>query len=64
MSVYFTNGDRTEKLALLGLLAVGVVAVSILALLTLHLAYEMSNSGLDVSKWRTPVDRFLGIHGL
>ena len=64
LAVYFTNGDRTEKLALLGVLAVGVVAVSILAFLPFHQAYETSNSGLDVSKWRTPVDRFLGIHGL
>jgi YYY domain-containing protein len=64
LAVYFTNGDKTEKFALLGVLAVGVVVVSILAFLPFHLAYETFNSGLDVSKWRTPVDRFLGIHGL
>ncbi|RUA19847.1 MAG: hypothetical protein DSY79_12600 [Chloroflexi bacterium] len=64
LAVYFTNGSRTEKFALLGVLAVEIVAVSILAFLPFHQAYETFNSGLDVSKWRTPVDRFLGIHGL
>ncbi|MCH7736539.1 MAG: glycosyltransferase family 39 protein [Chloroflexi bacterium] len=64
LAVYFTDGARTEKLALLAVLVVGVVAVSILAFLPFHLTYETFNSGLDVSKWRTPVDRFLGIHGL
>ena len=64
LAVYFTEGSRGEKLALLAVLAAGVIAVSILAFLPFHLTYETFNSGLDVSKWRTPVDRFLGIHGL
>ncbi|MCI0802192.1 MAG: hypothetical protein J4N85_09425, partial [Chloroflexi bacterium] len=64
LAVYFTDGTRTEKLALLTVLVVGVGALSILAFLPFHLNYETFNSGLDVSKWRTPVDRFLGIHGL
>jgi YYY domain-containing protein len=64
LAVYFTDGSRSEKLALLAVLAVGVIAVSILAFLPFHQTYETFNSGLDVSKWRTPVDRFLGIHGL
>ncbi|MCH8296611.1 MAG: glycosyltransferase family 39 protein [Chloroflexi bacterium] len=64
VAVYFTEGSVVEKLALLAVLVVGVVVVSLLAFLPFHLAYETFNSGLDVSKWRTPVDRFLGIHGL
>jgi len=64
MAVYFTRGPAPRKLALLAVLATGVVAVSILAFLPFHQTYETFNSGLDVSKWRTPVDRFLGIHGL
>jgi len=64
LAVYFTDGSRTDKLALLGVLTLGVVAASILAFLPFHLTYETFNSGLDISKWRTPVDRFLSIHGL
>lgn len=64
LAVYFSRGTKTEKAALLAALSVGVVAFSILAFLPFHQTYETFNSGLDVSKWRTPVDRFLGIHGL
>ena len=64
LAVYFAGGTVTEKLTLLSILAVIVVAVSILAFLPFHQTYETFNSGLDVSKWRTPIDRFLGIHGL
>jgi YYY domain-containing protein len=64
LAVYFAGGTMTEKLTLLAILAVIVVAVSVLAFLPFHQTYETFNSGLDVSKWRTPIDRFLGIHGL
>ena len=64
VAVFFTQGPAARKLALLAVLAAGVLAVSILAFLPFHQAYETFNSGLDASKWRTPVDRFLGIHGL
>ena len=64
VAVYFIEGTATKKFMLLGVLAVGVLAVSILAFLPFYQAYETFNSGLDASRWRTPVDRFLGIHGL
>ena len=64
LAVYFTEGTAARKLALLAVLAAGILAVSILAFLPFHQAYETFNSGLDASRWRTPVDRFLGIHGL
>ncbi len=64
VAVYLSDGTAVERLALLAVLAVGVLAVSILAFLPFHQAYETFNSGLDVSLWRTPVDRFIGIHGL
>ncbi len=41
-----------------------VFAISLLAFLPFHLSYETFNNGLDVSRWRTPLDRYLGIHGL
>ena len=64
LAVYFSIGTKTEKIALLVTLAIGVVGLSILAFLPFHQTYETFNTGLDVSKWRTPVDRFLAIHGL
>ena len=45
-------------------MAAGVLAVSLLAFLPFHQAYQTFNSGLDVSQWRTPVDRYFGVHGL
>jgi len=64
LAVYFSRGTFTEKLALLAALVIGIVGLSILAFLPFNQTYETFNSGLDVSKWRTPVDRFLGINGL
>ena len=64
VAVYFIDGSVTKKLTLLAVLAAGVVALSLLAFLPFHQAYETFNSGLDASKWRTPIDRFLGIHSL
>ena len=64
LAVYFVGGTLTARLTLFALLAVTVVGVSILAFLPFHQTYETFNSGLEASKWRTPVLRFLGIHGL
>ncbi|MDA1127626.1 MAG: DUF2298 domain-containing protein [Chloroflexi bacterium] len=64
VAVYLTKGTAAKKFGLLAILTVGVLAVSFLAFLPFHQAYETFNSGLDASRWRTPVDRFLGIHGL
>ena len=64
LAVFFTEVSGQKRIVLLGLLTAGVLALSILAFLPFHQAYETFNSGLDASKWRTPVDRFLGIHGL
>ena len=64
LAIYFSRGTIIEKGTLLGALAIGVIGLSILAFLPFHQTYETFNSGLDVSKWRTPIDRFLGIHGL
>ena len=64
LAVYFAGGTFPGRLILFALLAVVVVSVSILAFLPFHQTYETFNSGLDASKWRTPVNRFLGIHGL
>ena len=35
-----------------------------LAFLPFHQNYEAFNTGIDASKWQTPIERFIGIHGL
>ena len=60
----FTRGSPRRKLILAGGLGVAVLVLSLLSFWPFHQSYETFNSGLDPSRWRTPVDRFLGIHGL
>ncbi len=64
IAALFTRGSPRRKLALFAGLSAGIVAVSLLSFWPFHQYYETFNSGLDASRWRTPVDRFLGIHGL
>jgi YYY domain-containing protein len=64
LAVYFKPGPVSVRLALLVSLTTGVLALSILAFLPFHQAYEAFNTGIEASKWRTSIDRFLGIHGL
>lgn len=64
LAVYFRLGPTNAKVLLTALLSVGVVALSLAAFWPFHQSYEAFNTGLDVSKWRTPIDRYLAIHGL
>ena len=64
LAAYFCEGRPSRRLLLFGVLAAGVLAVSLLAFWPFHQAYQTFNSGLDVSQWRTPVDRYFGVHGL
>ncbi len=64
LAVYFRPGRPATKLALFAALASGVFVVSLLAWIPYHDYYQSFNTGIDASKWRTPLDRFLGIHGL
>ena len=64
LAVLFSKGSPRRKLLLFAGLAVGVVAISILSFWPFHQYYETFNDGLSASRWRTPVERFLGIHGL
>ncbi|MCH7713614.1 MAG: glycosyltransferase family 39 protein, partial [Chloroflexi bacterium] len=64
LAVYFRPGPTNTKVILAALLSVGVVVVSLAAFWPFHQSYEAFNTGLDVSKWRTPIDRYLVIHGL
>ena len=60
----FARGSPRHKLLVFSMVAAGVLAVSILAFWPFHQYYETFNNGLDASRWRTPVDRFLAIHSL
>ena len=64
LAVLLRPGRPSARLALLAVLAVGVAGISYLAFLPFHQAYDTFGAGLDVSKWRTPIDRYLAIHGL
>ena len=64
LAVYFRRGPTNTKVVLTALLTTGVVAVSLAAFWPFHQSYEAFNSGIDASKWRTPIDRYLAIHGL
>ncbi len=64
LAVYFKPIRPPSRLLLFAVLASGVFAVSLLAWTPYHDYYQPFNAGLDASLWRTPLDRFLGIHGL
>ncbi len=64
VAALFARGNFRRKLTLFACLAVGVVAFSLLSFWPFHQFYETFNNGLDASRWRTPVDRFLAIHAL
>lgn len=64
LATLFTRLPAQRKLVLFCAMALGVVVLSILLFLPFHQHYETFNNGLDASRWRTPVDRFLAIHSL
>ena len=64
IAALFARGGPRRKLLLFGGLSACIVAVSLLSFWPFHQYYETFNNGLDASRWRTPVDRFLAIHGL
>ena len=64
VAALFTRGSPKRKLTLFAVLGAGILVVSLLSFWPFHQDYETFNNGLDASRWRTPVDRFLAIHGL
>ena len=63
-AVVFTRRAPKAKLLLFAGLGAGILVLSLLSFWPFHQHYETFNNGLDPSRWRTPVDRFLAIHGL
>ena len=64
LAVYFYPGRPLARVTLLALLGLGVMVLSVVAFLPFHQTYEAFNTGLDPSKWQTPIVRYLAIHGL
>ena len=64
VAALFTRGSPRRKLTLFAVLGGGILVVSLLSFWPFHQYYETFNNGLDASRWRTPVDRFLAIHAL
>ncbi len=64
LAVYFVRGKLRAKALLFVAMVTAVFTISLLVFLPFHQHYETFNSGLDVSQWRTPVDRYLGVYGL
>ena len=64
VAALFTRGSPRRKLTLFAVLGAGMAAVSLLSFWPFHQYYETFNNGLDASRWRTPIDRFLAIHAL
>ena len=56
----------TPKSQITGALLLGaaVIAVSVLAFLPFHSSVETFGTGLEITRWKTPLANFVGIHGL
>ena len=62
--VYLSPGKFSKRLVIFAVLSAGVVLLSVLAFLPFHMNYHPFPTGIDVSKWRTPILNYLGIHAL
>ena len=62
--VFLRRRSTGESTRIFLLLAAVTGAVSVLAFLPFHLSYHPFPTGLEVSRWQTPLLNFLGIHGL
>ena len=63
-AVYLRPGSPRYKVGLFLALSAGTVVLSVLAFLPFHQNYHPFPTGLVVSKWQTPPQYYLGIHGL
>ena len=61
---YRAWGDLKGKLTGGLLLAVTIAGVSAVAFLPFHLAVETFGTGIEATRWKTPLVNFVGIHGL
>ena len=64
LAVWSRPGSLAVRLGWWCALAAGITALSLLAYYPFLRDYETFDAGLAVSLWSTPLDRYLGIHGL
>ena len=64
LGAYLRPGPDQHRARLAVSLAALVVVGSIVAFLPFHQTYETFNGGLEPTKWRTPLIRYLWIYGL
>ena len=64
VGIYLRPGPDQHRARLAVFLLLLVGAGSIVAFLPFHQAYETFNSGLEPTKWHTPLTRYLWIYGL
>ena len=64
MAVYRLPRTAKRKWAVGGALTGAGLAISVLAFLPFHQSYETFQTGLEPSKWRTPIHSFIGVYGL
>ena len=61
---YRSRGDVKARLTGGLLLAVLVIAASAAAFIPFHQAVETFGTGIEATRWKTPLANFIGIHGL
>ena len=64
VGAYLRPGKPQVRLGIFAALALASVLLSILAFLPFHANYHPYPTGIDVSKWQTPLANYIGIHGL
>ena len=64
LGVWLVECSLRTKIVLWVVLGLSVSFLSIISFLPFHQYYEAFNTGLEASKWRTPISSYLWIHGL
>ena len=62
--VYLMRRNPLARIGIFSFWAAWIVLLSILAFLPFRLDYHPFPTGLDVSKWQTPIQSYLGVHSL
>ena len=64
MALWASSIPSILKAPLFITLAFGITSITAFAFLPFHDSFEVFNTGLSASRWRTPIDRFAGMFGL